>query len=256
MSNDGKTLFASSATQVFAWAYDAATGTISGDKKVVINGMGSSGHTTRTLLMSKKSPGTLIVSYGSNGNLDPEALSVESGVSQIRAFDMSTLPDQPINYASGGKRLGWGLRNSVGVAEEPVTGGIFSVENSADEMTRDGVDIHQDNPGEELNFHGTANRTADGGNHGYPSCFALWDTNVPNVGTMTTGSQFSMRTDGSVTDALCNSDYVAPRLTFQAHTAPLDIIFTPDGSTAYVSFHGSCKWSHNSHLAALPSTIY
>ncbi|KAH7040306.1 glucose sorbosone dehydrogenase [Microdochium trichocladiopsis] len=241
LSNDGKTLFASSATQVFAWAYDAATGTISGDRKVVINGMGNSGHTTRTLLMSAKSPGTLIVSYGSNGNIDPEALNAESGVSQIRAFDVSTLPAQPIDYASGGKRLGWGLRNSVGVAEEPVTGGIYSVENSADELTRDGTDIHQNNPGEELNFHGTLNSTAEGGNHGYPTCFALWDTNVPAVGDLTTGSQFVTKTDGSngATDAQCNSDYVSPRLTFQAHTAPLDIIFAPDGSAAYVSFHGS-----------------
>lgn len=243
MSNDGKTLFASSATQVFAWAYDAAAGTISGDRRVVINGMGSSGHTTRTLLMSEKSPGTLIVSYGSNGNIDPAALNAQSGVSQIRAFDVSTLPSQPINYSSGGKRLGWGLRNSVGVAEHPVSGGIYSVENSADELTRDNVDIHQDNPGEELNFHGTANSTTDGGNHGYPTCFALWDTNVPSAGNLTTGNQFVTKTDGSngATDAQCNSNYIAPRLTFPAHTAPLDVIFKPDGSAAYVSFHGSCK---------------
>ncbi|KXJ96754.1 hypothetical protein Micbo1qcDRAFT_229576 [Microdochium bolleyi] len=253
LSNDGKTLFASSATQVFAWAYDPATGKISGNKKVVINGMGSSGHTTRTLLMSQKSPGTLIVSYGSNGNLDEAALNAQSGVSQIRAFDMRTLPAQPINYATGGRRLGWGLRNSVGVAEEPTTGGIYSVENSADQMTRDGVDIHQNNPGEELNFHGTANRTTDGGNHGYPTCFALWDTNVPKVGSMTTGSQFVMKTDGSVTDAKCNSDYVAPRLTFPAHTAPLDVIFTPDGKTAYVSLHGS--WNRDERVGYKLSSI-
>lgn len=255
LSNDGKTLFASSATQVFAWAYDAAAGTISGDRKVIIDGMGSSGHTTRTLLMSEKSPGTLIVSYGSNGNIDPAALNVESGVSQIRAFDVSTLPSEPIDYSSGGRRLGWGLRNSVGVAEHPVSGGIYSVENSADELTRDNVDIHQDNPGEELNFHGTANSTTDGGNHGYPTCFALWDTNVPSAGNLTTGNQFVTKTDGSngATDAQCNSNYVSPRLTFPAHTAPLDVIFKPDGSAAYVSFHGS--WNRDDPVGYRLSSI-
>jgi hypothetical protein len=34
----------------------------------------------------------------------------------------------------------------VGIAEHPVSGGIYSVENSADQITRMGVDVHQDNP--------------------------------------------------------------------------------------------------------------
>ena len=31
------------------------------------------------------------------------------------------------SFAHDGLRLGWGLRNSVGVAEHPQTGGIYSV---------------------------------------------------------------------------------------------------------------------------------
>lgn len=240
-SNDGRMLFASTGESVFAWTYDAGSGTVSGDPKTVINGMNGTDHTTRTLLMSKKQPGSLLVSRGSGENLDLRAEDESSGISQIRAFDMTNIPDRPYSYHSSGTIIGWGLRNSVGVAEEPTTGGIFSVENSLDKMTRDGTDVHQNNPGEELNFHGFLNGSTDhqGGNYGYPDCFAIWDTDIPDVGTMSVGDQFPMEQNSTLNDTTCNDERVSPRLTWQAHTAPLDIKFTPDGTEAYVTFHGS-----------------
>lgn len=145
--------------------------------------MNDRGHATRTLLMSQKVPGTLLVSQGSGANDDPLARNASSGISQIRSFDVGSgsgsggLPDsEPHAYRSAGTMLGWGLRNSVGVAEEPRTGAIYSVENSVDNLARDGVDIHQDNPGEEMNFHGFLNGSTAGGqgdNYGYPECFAV-----------------------------------------------------------------------------------
>lgn len=160
--------------------------------------------------------------------------------------------------------MGWGLRNSVGVAEEPITGGIYSVENSADQLQRQGTDIHEDDPGEEMNYHGLLNGSTEnqGGNYGYPNCFALWGTssNFPNKGNLTVGSQFALNPDSTLNDTTCAEEYVAPRLTFQvshppksympegaqtltittqAHTAPLDLLFEPDGTTAYLTFHGS-----------------
>lgn len=103
------------------------------------------------------------------------------------------------------------------MAEEPLTGGIFSVENSADQIQRQGKDIHQDDPGEELNFHGFLNGSTEsqGGNYGYPDCFALWGTDVPNVGSMTVGSQFALDPNATLNDTTCAQNYVAPRLTFQ-----------------------------------------
>ena len=83
-------------------------------------------------------------------NVDLIAESLDSGHSQIRAFDLDNVPDNGYDFASDGLRLGWGLRNSVGVAEHPETGGIYSVENSVDQIMRDGKDVHQDNPGEEM----------------------------------------------------------------------------------------------------------
>ncbi|KAI1881115.1 hypothetical protein JX265_001355 [Neoarthrinium moseri] len=238
-SNDGRTLFASTSENVYAWDYDSSSGTISGEQRTVVQNMGGTGHVSRTLLMTSNNK--LLVSKGSGENIDERATEQSTGVSQIRAFDMERLPSTPYDYASTGTRLGWGLRNSVGIAEEPKTGGIFSVENSVDQIKRDGTDIHQDNPGEEMNFHGFLNGSTEnqGGNYGYPDCYALWDTNIPDVGQMVVGSQFPQNQSDSLNDTTCNEDRVSPRLTWQAHTAPLDIKFHPDGSEAYVSFHGS-----------------
>ncbi|KAH8598696.1 soluble quino protein glucose/sorbosone dehydrogenase [Bisporella sp. PMI_857] len=240
LSEDGKTLYASSSDEVYSWSYDASGPSVT-DRTTVVSGMDSGGHTSRTLLMSKKEPGILVISRGSSSNFDSQAQRISSGISQIKAFDLTNLRGSVYDYSSQGILLGWGLRNSVGVAEEPLTGAIYSVENSADEIRRDGVDIHEDNPGEEMNFHGYLNgsTTDQGGNYGYPDCLALWDTNVPNAGSLSVGSQFSGNQNSSIDDEFCATQRVPPRLTFQAHMAPLDIIFLPNGTEAYVSFHGS-----------------
>lgn len=187
------------------------------------------GHTTRTLLLSRKVSGKLLVSRGSISNNDPGAADISSGRSQLKSFDLKSLSDtRSFDYSSTGTILGWGLRNSVGVAEEPSTGGIFSVENSVDNLERNGQDIHQDNPGEELNFHGYLNGTryaGQGRNYGYPTCFAAWDVReIPNNSGLQTGSQFAIGNPNStLNDNICASDRIAPRLAFPAHWAPLVI---------------------------------
>ncbi|CAG8958750.1 hypothetical protein HYFRA_00011594 [Hymenoscyphus fraxineus] len=241
LSNDGKTLYASDVDKVYAWDYNADDVTVSSTNRTIITGMGNKDHVTRTLLMSQKKPGTLLVSRGSDSNIDDASVVLDFGHSQIRAWDTNNLkPDSPSqDFATTGQRLGWGLRNSVGVAEEPLTGGIYSVENSADELKRDGVDIHQTNPGEEMNYHGFLNDTSDRGNYGYPNCFGLYDTNIPNLGNLTVGAQFSLDQNATVNDNFCARERIPPVMVFPAHNAPLDIKFQPNGSEAYVSFHGS-----------------
>lgn len=248
LSADGGTLYASTANDVWSWPYNASAGTIdAASKRTLVTNMTNEGHTSRTLLLSKAQPGWLIVSRGSQGNDDPLAEIQSSGHSQIRAFDVGASRDSPYNFPADGRMLGWGLRNSVGLAEHPKNGGIWSVENSVDNLKRNGIDIHADNPGEELNFHGSLGDSANqGGNYGYPVCYALWSTDAPfpNLGDLTTGSNFAPdRTSNLPTtnDTACNSQHVPPVLTFQAHTAPLDITFDKDGVNAFVSFHGSCE---------------
>lgn len=242
LSADGKTLYASSSEAAFAWSYDAATGTVGGTRTTIVSNMDNDDHITRTLKISKKQPNQLLISRGSASNLDDGTRDITTGRSQLRAFNLDTVPQgRPYNYNNEGRILGWGLRNSVGVAEEPVTGGVYSVENSVDNLRRDGVDVHINNPGEELNFNGFLSSAPANPppNHGYPDCVALWDTNIPNRGSLVVGNQFTSTQTATLNDTTCATKFVAPRLTFQAHMAPLGLEFRADGSEAYVSFHGS-----------------
>ncbi len=205
--------------------------------------MNNDDHTTRTLLLSQKANGLLLISRGSTSNVDESAKVLSTGHSQVRAFNVSDITNGAHDFSSDGLRLGWGLRNSVGLAEHPDTGGIYSVENSVDEMRRDGKDIHQDNPGEELNFHGYLNGTnypAQGSNYGYPDCFAAWTVeDIPRNTNLTVGSQFAIGDQNDIINDTFCAQKTAPRLTFQAHQAPLDIAFNNSGKEAWVTFHGS-----------------
>jgi len=204
--------------------------------------MNQTGHSTRTLLLSKKAPGTLLVSRGSGPNIDPLARDINTGVSQIRAFDVSG-PPKEYKYTDG-KVIGWGLRNSVGVGENPADGGIWSNENASDNMFRDDKDIHETSPGEEINYHGTLtgnNSELHGKNYGYPDCAAAWDIpNLPRNTELKVGNQFTHNyTVEDVDDKKCNSEYVAPRLTLPSHWAPIDMAFNSKGTVAYMTSHGS-----------------
>ena len=175
----------------------------------IVTGMNTDDHTTRTLLLSQKVDHMLLISRGSTSNIDPAAAMLSSGHSQIKAFNLSNIPADGYSYDTDGLRLGWGLRNSVGVAEHPTTGGIYSVENSVDQATRDGEDVHEENPGEEMNYHGFLNGTEyapQGSNYGYPYCFAAWSPiNLPDNSKLTVGSQFAI---GNMNDTI-NDTYCA-----------------------------------------------
>ncbi|KAI1373112.1 soluble quino protein glucose dehydrogenase [Hypoxylon crocopeplum] len=255
LSQDGKTLFVSSVSDVNAYPYDAAAGTV-GAKKTVITGMRDTGHSTRTLLIPVTAPDLLLVSRGSNNNIDNGTTDTTAARSIIKSFSITDLlaSTTAVSYPSAGEVLGWGLRNSVGLGEDPSTGGIWSVENSADNIVRSGVDLHNNNPAEEMNYHGVINDTENplkGQNYGYPACFSAWQTtDIPSNTGITVGSQFGgitgtpfqqVTAGGSMAevDDFCRTQRQGPSLIFPSHTAPLDVKFKEDGSAAYVAFHGS-----------------
>ncbi|KAF2455199.1 soluble quino protein glucose/sorbosone dehydrogenase [Lineolata rhizophorae] len=243
LSSDGNTLYASNSDMVFSFDYDAGSMTNTSSGKAIVTGMASDDLVTRTLLIPRSADDKLLVSRGGDDNMDFGTVDLDSGRSQIRIFDLGG--DDAVDYLEG-EVLGWGLRNSVGVGENPRDGGIWSVENSVDDIERDGESIHADNPAEELNYHGILSDDDDdnaylGANYGFPLCYAAWDVSeIPGGDGLSVGDQFAIgEENATVNDPFCAQDRQAPRLVFTAHTAPLDIKFDSQGDNAYISFHGS-----------------
>ncbi|KAK4186195.1 soluble quino protein glucose/sorbosone dehydrogenase [Podospora australis] len=243
LSADGKTLFTSNLASVFAHTYDASTGAI-GASKQIITGMSNTGtHPTRAITTSRFSPDTILVARGSNGNIDTATTQQSTGRSMIKTFSISKGMQTVHQYSSGGEVLAWGLRNIVGLRENPVDGGIWSVENQMDDLRLNSRDIHNDNPAERLSYHGQLNATTNrykGLNYGYPSCVPAWDPANVGVSNLVVGSLF--KPDG-VPNANDCANRMTGRLHFHAHTAPLDIEFNANATQAYIAFHGS--WNRN-----------
>lgn len=242
---NGTTLYASNSDAVYSWTYDPASRSVSNQQQL-IRGMNNTDHSTRTLLVSQWAPGMIVVSRGSTSNLDPLSTTIEGGTAQVRAFNLNNRTG--VYDWQDGLLLAWGVRNEVGIAEHPTTGRIYGVENSADQINRAGVDVSNNNPGEELNFFGYLNGTRyqnQGGFFGYPWCLAVWNTtDLPMNQNLTVGSQFAFDetadlNNGNRSDSFCATSAVPPRLVFQAHMAPLDLKFNNSGRDGWITFHGS-----------------
>lgn len=124
LSPDGKKLYVSSQIYVWSWDYDGTTGTVS-NKKTLVQGMKQGGyHLTRTLLIPKQRPDLLLVQRGSQDNIDTAAGQLETARSQIRVFKIADIEKATVEYSTG-EVLAWGVRNAVGVGEDP-KGGIVS----------------------------------------------------------------------------------------------------------------------------------
>ncbi|KAF2877276.1 hypothetical protein BDV95DRAFT_673985 [Massariosphaeria phaeospora] len=240
LSADGKTLFASSMTKVWSWSYDAATLSVSAQKELVV-GMFAGGHTTRTLAIPRKYPNLLVVSHGSNGNFDYESIDPKTGRAAVKVFDLSAVPSGGYDYTTKGYQMGYGLRNSVGLAFD-ASGMLWAVENGSEGLTRTvnttTTDLNEDNPGEEVNLLGDPSKPNTKW-YGYPTCHSVWQPSAFPDQKFTIGDQFTLEPNATFDDAACKQRSTPAKLVMQAHSVPLGCEFSPDSSTLYVTFHGS-----------------
>ncbi|KAF2187601.1 iron reductase domain protein [Zopfia rhizophila CBS 207.26] len=239
-SKDGKTLYASSANQVYKWTYDATAGAISGSSSVVVKGMFTGIHTTRTLAMHP-SKNFLMVSHGSAENTDQPTINPKTGRSVVRGFDMDKVPSGGYNWVNDGWLVGYGMRNDVGITFD-LNEHLWGVENSGDQFTRrvnnQNTDIHIDNPAEELHYIGDATKENTKW-FGYPTCFTVWEPSVIRDATFKVGDQFLLQPNTTFKDADCAAKSVPASLGFQAHSAPIDLKFDAENKNLYITFHGS-----------------
>jgi glucose/arabinose dehydrogenase len=190
--------------------------------------------------------GWLYVQSGSSGNVTHETGGLDYDVirSLIKRFDLSKfVAGTPFQWGAG-EPFTLGLRNPVGFTRNELTKKMYAVVNGMDDIIHAGVDVHQDNPGEQI-----VELTAGAG-YGYPFCFTAQRVFV----TGTTGPIFPAGTQLGHSlslhdDAWCAANSKPPTSFIQAHSAPLDIAFfdkQPQGGLsedyrggAFIALHGS-----------------
>jgi glucose/arabinose dehydrogenase len=236
-------LYASSTTTVYRWTYTSGQRTATGNAETVVSGIGTGGHSTRTLLIDSQN--RLYVSIGSAGNLDSATgTTPPQSRALIRRYDLGNIPSGGYQV-SDGELFAAGLRNEVGINMDS-QGRLWGVENGRDNLLGN---AHYDNPAEEVNLFDTAK---PGRNYGYPFCWSegLWTGALAKgPGTQHLDSEMP----GSFTESSCQDPniVVPPAFALRAHLAPLDIVeYTGNAYPAefrgnmFVTSHGS--WNRES----------
>ncbi|KAK3385849.1 soluble quino protein glucose/sorbosone dehydrogenase [Podospora didyma] len=241
LSPDGKTLYVSASPTVWSYSYDAKTMSATG-QTVVVKGMNQGGHASRTLAIPPNKPSLLIVSLGSDGNIDVAAAKKETGRALVKVFDMSKVPSGGYTYNTQGWYLGYGLRNEIAIVFDG-NNMVWGVENSGDQLTRSAnstssVDVHINNPAEELNYLGDPSKSNENW-YGYPVCWTVGDPSVITDKTFKVGQQFVIAPNATLNDKTCADTSTPPRLSIKAHSAPIDGKFDKDFENMFVSLHGS-----------------
>ncbi|KAH8203177.1 hypothetical protein TruAng_002698 [Truncatella angustata] len=193
------------------------------NQKTVVQGMDTGVHSSRAVVPVPSKPNMVLVQVGSNQNLDMASADKATGRAIIKIFDMSQAPASGYNYKTQGEVVAYGLRNEIGFTFDP-NGVLWGVENSGDDFTRTAngarTDVHINNPSEKLNN--------------------LWDPTAFKDNTaLKVGDHFVLSPNNTFNDATCNTQAVAPRLSFMPHSAPIWNAFDANATNMYVTFHGS-----------------
>jgi glucose/arabinose dehydrogenase len=202
-----------------------------------VSGIPGGGHSARPLAFD--SQGRLYVSVGSASNVDGATDIVLRA--QIRRFSLpASLPLNGLAYDSG-EIVATGMRNESGIYID-AQDRLWGVENGRDNLADADFngDIHNDNPGEEINL-------VDGQGaqlYGYPYCYSEHILS----GGLGPGTQWADQSVGDLlqTDAFCQtpSKVHPPAYVMPAHWAPLGIIQYTGHALPYtgdllVGSHGS-----------------
>jgi glucose/arabinose dehydrogenase len=226
-----KFLYASSDTTVFRFAYTPGAHAASGSAQVVVSGIPTGGHSTRTLIFDEQN--RLYVSVGSGSNVDTADRDLKER-SLIRRFAIpESLPATGMAY-SDGTVIASGMRNEVGLFIDSDKH-LWGVENGRDNLSDAdlGGDIHNDNPGEELNLIEASAPTF----YGYPLCFSEYKVAAGGQGPRAQWADESLPRALRKDDAYCQdaTQVRPPAAVMPSHWAPLGVVRY---SGTLLPFHG------------------
>jgi len=201
-------LFVAATDQLVVYDYDPATRTASNQQKLVDLPTGGQ-HTTRTLLFRPGHDDEILISIGSSCNACNEKNEQRATIYVINTDGSNFRP-----YATG-------LRNSVFMTTNPITGQVWATEMGRDYL---GDDL----PPDEINI------VEAGKNYGWPICYG---DNVHDT-VFDTAEYIQAPCQDSLT--------VASHIDLPAHSAPLGLAFIPEEGwpeefrhDLLVAFHGS-----------------
>ncbi len=211
-SDTGCVLYVAETGSLKSYAYDADTMTAT-YKETLQSFPTGDGHYTRTLLQHPDGE-HLLVSIGSSCNVCNETNPLRATVQSL-----SLVTNQMSAIATG-------LRNTVFMALDPVTGEVWGTDNGRDII---GDDI----PPDEVNIlTGPTTGTGNPPNFGWPVCY----------GQNINDRDFDKNT---YIQNPCNGK-IAPHIELQAHSAALGIAFIPEegwpddmANDVLVAYHGS-----------------
>jgi glucose/arabinose dehydrogenase len=203
----GDTFYVGNTDGVFAFAYAAGATRIDGAKGRRLTTFKPGGHWTRSLLASRDGR-RLYCGVGSLSNIAEYGFEAERGRACIVEIDLATGLSR--TFAAG-------LRNPVGLAWEPVTGGLWTVVNE-----RDG--LGDETPPDYL----TA--VMDGGFYGWPYCY--WGKTVDD------------RVQPQ--DAQAVASALTPDYALGGHTASLGLCWMPAGTLPGFEQDGMAIGQHGS----------
>lgn len=90
-----------------------------------------------------------------------------------------------------------------------------------------------------MNFLGSIGGTPAsknmGADFGYPECFAVWNTSIPDF----QGKVGQMIGTVSSNDTVCATQHQAPRLVFASHRAPISLLFNKSGTMGWITMRGA-----------------
>ena len=215
-SDTGCVLYVAETDALKSYAYDADTMTAKYKETLQTFPTGE-GHFTRTLLQHPDGK-DLLISIGSSCNVCGETNPLRATVQSL-----SLATNQMTALATG-------LRNTVFMALDPVTGEVWGTDNGRDII---GDDI----PPDEVNIiTGATTGVGNPPNFGWPICY----------GENINDRDFDKNT---YIQNPCNGK-IPPHIALQAHSAPLGIAFIPEegwpedmANDVLVAYHGS--WNRN-----------
>ncbi|GAB0495388.1 hypothetical protein MMPV_006688 [Pyropia vietnamensis] len=207
-------LYASSADTVWRWNYAPDQRAPASGQMVMVRGMPTGGHSTRSLVLittggsdggggnggQGKEASWLYVQVGSDANVDGRNETERSAVralwlGAVADADSAAVPPGGVEWADL-VPVAAGLRNTAGLGVHPLSGVVVGVDNGVDNLVDPAVggDVHEDNPCEEVNVLPpppsppslNVSRSPPP-SYGYPVCWSEW--RLPESSTAGVGSQ-------------------------------------------------------------------